>query len=241
MSNINSLNSTQIDTLLKSTELKGGDKSSNNEKEDISNFTKKDFLDISNQIDIINQQNSKVNKKYSDLEKKLGIDSNKWGVDAVSDDIFNFAKIVYDKYKINHSEEESQKVLDDFYNLAKKSITQGYNEAKDFLGAVSEDVAALGKATYDRTIEKLDNWYKNGGVESTDKTEENKTENSETNKIKNKNTEETKKTYEDYDKKTKQMLKESEIIKNQVVELLKQSGLYAKETETKKSTIDYEG
>ena len=125
-------------------------------------------------------------------------------------------------------------MLDKFYEMAKSSVSQGYGEAMDFLGAVSEDIGALTKGTYDKTIEKIDAWYKNGGVDvvsaeetpSTEKIAET-VENVEV-KQQNKLTAE-------------QLLQESENMKNQVLEMLKQERIYLTEKETKKPFFNFEG
>lgn len=182
-----------------------------------------DILEISSQIEIINKQNSKT-LNYDALEKKLGIDSSKWGVEAVSDDIFNFAKIMYDSYKLNHKGEEDDKVLEGFYNMAKDSITKGYNEARNFLGALPEDVATLAEGTFNRSIEKLDAWFKNGGkdVESSEDTTESQT--TPETESKNEANETPKIT-------TSQLLKESEEIKNQILKMLEDQGIFLKQVQ----------
>lgn len=208
---------------------------------DIKSFAKSDFLDISTQIEMISKKsNSKID--YSALEKKLGIDSQKWGVEAVSDDIFNFAKTVYEKYKLNHSEEDSKKVLDNFYSLAKKSITQGYEEAKNFLGAMPQDVANLAEGTFNRTIEKLDSWYNSelnpteSDNSATNTSTETKTFDTTQNSEINENSKNEK--LAAIQEKINISLQESENLKNQILDILKQQGIYLKESQTKQSSFD---
>lgn len=235
MSNINNVNSNQLNTLIKSMEK-------NNTKEkkvdvfekNIEENTKKDFLDLSTQIEMINKQNSKVTKNYTELESKLGIDSNKWGVEAVSDNIFNFAKVIYEKYKLDNEGEDNQEVLDKFYEIAKSSITKGYNEAMNFLGPLPNDVKELSKATYERSLEKLDSWYKNGGqdvIEENIPTAEENVDNS----VKEVSVEEKK---AEIDRNINKLIEETENMKKQVLELLTQQGVYFEEKETKKSNFD---
>ena len=231
MSNITNINSSQLNTLINSTNqsnLKTPELA-------IEEKTKTDFLSISNQIDMLEQSQSKKENSqidFSKLEQKLGIDSDQWGVDAVSDDIFNFTKIVFESYKINHDGEENSQILKSFYDLAKKSVTQGYNEALNFLGALPEDVASLAKGTFEKTIEKLDQWFENGGedVEITP-TEDNKTQ----------ITEEITSTQEVENSgfSSQELLNEAEEMKNQVVDLLKQQGFYLKEASSKKPNYDF--
>jgi hypothetical protein len=194
--------------------------------EEISSTSKNDILTLTSQISSANSE-LKINNEtdFAALEKKLGIDSSKWGVEAVSDDIFNFAKVMYEDYKTNHSGEDSQKVLENFYNMAKDSINKGYEEAMDFLGALSDDVAALTKGTLDKSLEKLEAWFKNGGKD---------VEPSET------ATETTKETAIEKENKLSraELLKESEDMKNQVLDMLKQQGIYLTEKKTKKSFFE---
>ncbi|NLK62496.1 MAG: DUF5610 domain-containing protein [Fusobacteria bacterium] len=231
---INNYNSSQMDTLLKSMD-KSNTQSGKVDifKNEISNNTKKDFLDLSSQIDIINKENSKVTKSYTELETKLGIDSSKWGVEAVSDNIFNFAKIVYERYKLDHSEEEAEEMLDKFYDLAKNSITKGYNEAIGSLGTLTNDVQELSKATFDRSLEKLEAWYNNGGKDvieelNTDNTEKNSEIKNQS--VSNKNN--------SLSVEINKQLHESELIKNQVLDLISFQGKYLEESSTKKSSLD---
>ena len=79
--------------------------------EEITSNTKNDLVTLTSQISSANTE-KKTAVDYNALEKKLGLDSSKWGVEAVSDDIFNFAKIVYENYKTRHGGEDNQKVLD---------------------------------------------------------------------------------------------------------------------------------
>eukprot|EP00831_Metopus_contortus_P041758 TRINITY_DN32823_c0_g1_i2.p2 TRINITY_DN32823_c0_g1~~TRINITY_DN32823_c0_g1_i2.p2 ORF type:complete len:161 (+),score=55.07 TRINITY_DN32823_c0_g1_i2:102-584(+) len=90
-------------------------------------------------------------------------DSKNWGVEAVSDNIVNFAKNLYERYKLEHEGEDLQEGLESFYNMAKNSIQAGYDEAMNYLGVLPDDVQELSKATLDRSLEKLDTWYQNGG------------------------------------------------------------------------------
>ncbi len=227
--------------LSQTTELLNSTFNSNNktneaksEADKITNISKKDLLSISSQIEISNKKSEKTTTDYAALEKKLGIDSSKWGVEAVSDDIFNFVKTVYEDYKTRHNGEDSQEMLDKFYEMAKSSVSQGYGEAMDFLGAVSEDIGALTKGTYDKTIEKIDAWYKNGGVDVVSAEE-------------TPSTEKIAETFENVEVKqqnkltAEQLLQESENMKNQVLEMLKQQGIYLTEKETKKPFFNFEG
>lgn len=231
MDNITNIKNSQITTLLNSTNktnLKA-------EETAIQEKTKSDFLSISNQIDILEQSQAKKESNkidFNKLEQKLGIDSDKWGVEAVSDDIFNFTKNIFESYKINHEGEENSQVLKSFYELAKKSVTQGYNEALNFLGALPEDVASLAKGTFERTIEKLDQWFENGGkdIEIEDSN----------NQIKE-NSISQPETIEKTQISTQELLKEAENVKNEVVDSLKQQGLYLKEKSSKKANYEFKG
>lgn len=236
MINVNDYKLSQTTALLNST-FNSNKKTSevNSESDKITDVSKKDLLTISSQIEIINKQNEKTTTDYAALEKKLGIDSSKWGVEAVSDDIFNFVKTVYEDYKTRHNGEDSQEMLDKFYEMAKSSVSQGYGEAMDFLGAVSEDIGALTKGTYDKTIEKIDAWYKNGGVDvASEKTPSTETTTATTETVANSEDKKQNKLT------AEQLLQESEDMKNQVLEMLKQQGIYLVEKETKKPFFNFE-
>lgn len=194
--------------------------------EEITSTSKNDILTLTSQISSANtDKKTNTETDYKALEQKLGIDSSKWGVEAVSDDIFNFAKVMYEDYKTNHSGEDSQKVLENFYNMAKDSINKGYEEAMDFLGTLSEDVANLTQGTLDKSLEKLDAWFKNGGkdVEPSETSTEINNENAaeKNNKLSR-----------------AELLKESEDMKNQVLDMLKQQGIYLTEKKTQKPFLD---
>lgn len=210
----------QNSILLDSAKSKTSDTTRDKESNSIRKLTTNDILDLSSQIDLIQSGNNKK-VDYSAIEKKLGLDSSKWGVEAVSDDIFNFAKIVYESYKLNHKGEDDTKVLESFYKMAKSSITQGYNEAKNFLGAMTDDVSSLAEGTFNRSLEKLDAWFKNGGKDVEETAEPAQTEDSET------------KSTESSEKRTtistSQLLNESERIRNQVLKMLEDQGVYLKD------------
>lgn len=232
MSNITNISNSQLNIIINNT----NNSDSKNSSLAIQEEAKNKFLNINDQVELLTKhQEIKQNKKidFNKLEQKLGIDSEKWGVEAVSDDIFNFTKNVFKTYKINHEGEENSKILKSFYDLAKKSVTQGYNEALDFLGTLPEDVASLAKGTFDRTIQKLDAWFENGGED----VEEISIENPE-NETKNEtvNTPEVEKAHLT----TQELLKESEEIKAKVLDLLKQEGLYLKEKSSKKPNYNFE-
>ncbi len=200
--------------------------------EEITSTSKNDILTLTSQISSANtDKKTNTETDYKALEQKLGIDSSKWGVEAVSDDIFNFAKVMYEDYKTNHSGEDSQKVLENFYNMAKDSINKGYGEAMDFLGTLSEDVANLTQGTLDKSLEKLDAWFKNGGKD----VEPAETENG--NEYSTETTEETP-TEKENKLSRAELLKESENKKNQVLDMLKQQGIYLTEKKTQKPFLD---
>ncbi len=234
---VNGVNSNQINTLLDSmeknkTEKKEKEKEIGFTENTLKNKVKGDFLDLSSQIEIISKQNSKITDRYTELEEKIGIDSKNWGVEAVSDNIVNFAKNLYERYKLEHEGEDLQEGLETFYNMAKNSIQAGYDEAMNYLGVLPDDVQELSKATLDRSLEKLDTWYQNGGkdVESTEDNTVDELEEQDT--VEELSTEE-KKTI--LDNAVNVWLEESETIKTQVLELLKEQRV---EAEKKEDTED---
>ncbi len=242
---INNVNSNQINTLLNSMERKGAEnKKEKSYEKNLEEKTKKDFLDLSSQIDIISKENSKITDRYAELESKLGIDSNKWGVEAVSDNIFEFTKVLYEKYKLDNDGADNQEILDQFYKIAKGSIQKGYDEAMNTLGALPKDVQELSKSTLDRSLEKLDNWYKNGGkeIENESADLEVPEENIENKAIEDETILEEKRAA--VDEKINKMLEEAEMMKNEVLDLLRAQGMQINgkdEDETKINKIDISG
>lgn len=227
------LRSSQISTLLDSTVAKETpEKKEKDINAKMAEITKNDTITLASKA--ANTDKTGLNKTtdYAALEQKLGIDSSKWGVEAVSDDIFNFAKVLYEDYKKNHEGEEDQTVLENFYNMAKDSITKGYSEAMDFLGTVSSDVADLTKGTLDRSLAKLEEWFKNGGkdVEAAESETGKAEESAEKSDI---TAESSAKTAENQMSRA-ELLQESEDMKNQVLEMLKQQGIYLNEKATQK-------
>ena len=195
--------------------------------ETIKYSSKKDFLDISAQTKILNEAN---NRKidYSALEQKIGIDSSKWGVEAVSDNIFKFVTLIYENYKLNHEGEDDQTILDNFYEMARSSVQSGYDEALKILGSIDSNTKQLIEGTLERTFEKIDNWYENGGTVKP-KQEINSETTSETAKSEN------------ISQIISEMMEESNRIKNEVVKMLEQQGIYLNEKSTHKPSINIEG
>lgn len=170
------------------------------------------------------------------IEKKLGIDSSKWGVNAVSDNIYKFATSIYDSYKKNHTGEDETKTLENFYNMAKDSIQKGYDEAMKFLGDMPEDVNTLTKATLDRSLEKLDSWFKNGGKEVEDTPDS--SADTTTTKTAVSQLSETISAATTSQLSTDELLQNSEDTKNQILDLLTRQGIHLGEAKLQKPFFD---
>lgn len=204
--------------------------------------SKTDFLDISSQIQIMESQNQK-NVDFTALESKLGIDSDTWGVEAVSDDLLNFADLMFGMFKLNHSDEDSQEVLDSFYKMAKDSYTQGYGEARDFLGELNNDVGNLIQGTFDKTMEKLDAWYENGGkTPEKENTETKLNDNNQSNiSISISQTQIQINKAEGNHELIQTYLDEADATKNEILDTLKQQGLYINSESSKHPSYDFKG
>ena len=236
---VNGLNKSQISTLLDSSKL-------NKEKDHQSEMVKKskgDLLDISTQIDMLNKSNpKKIN--YSDLEAKLGIDSNKWGVEAVSDNLINFVQLSYERYKLSHKDTDDPGSLEKFYEMAKSSYTKGFGEAQNMLGVLPDDVQSLIEGTMNHTMEKLDKWFENGGEIVNEEEVLNTEEIIEKEVIKNEvgaNNQFKDKNLENLNKIAKELLKESEDFRTKLIDELVKQGLFTKESVSKKPNFDLEG
>ena len=93
-----------------------------------------------------------LNKKTDELIEKM---PEEWRPDAVSDRIFAFVTSYF-------GSTESQG--EDFYKLAKNSIIEGFKQAGQEMGKVTDEVNNVVKRTFDQLMEKLDKWAEEQGI-----------------------------------------------------------------------------
>ena len=82
-----------------------------------------------------------------------------WSPEAVSDRIVAFATSFMGAYQTDNPDLSGEGLVDGFGNLMRNAIIEGFNQAKEILGALSAlsgDVADTVNQTYELTMQKLD-------------------------------------------------------------------------------------
>jgi dGTP triphosphohydrolase len=155
--------SSRTDYFRNATKHKKKNKKQKNKKE-------KSFWDVPQQY--TTDDNSDLNYNYLDLEKKLEIEIDKWGVDSISSQILNLIKNDYQQYKDEWSDQPEELLINLFYPHAKKALKTGYDKAQNILPSLPKDIEKLTIATYSKSIEKLQSHFE----QNKNKTEKNITQ-----------------------------------------------------------------
>jgi hypothetical protein len=82
-----------------------------------------------------------------------------WSPEAVSDRIVAFATSFMGAYQSEHPDMAGEGLIDGFGSLMRDAIIEGFNQAKEILGALSVlsgDVADTVNRTFELTMQKLD-------------------------------------------------------------------------------------
>lgn len=121
---------------------------------DIKDFIKKtrdEFLGVAE-----NAQDKEKRAKIDALVEKM---DDYWKPEAVAERIFDFAIGFFEGFTERYGKGSEQ--LDEFYELIKGAVEEGYKQAKDMLGLLSEEVSGVLEDTMNKFSEKFDHWYKN--------------------------------------------------------------------------------
>ncbi|MFO7819289.1 MAG: hypothetical protein R6V17_03535 [Halanaerobacter sp.] len=130
------------------------------------------FWDVPTQY--TTKDDSDLNYNYLDLEKKLEVASEEWGVNKISTQIIEIIQQYYQQFKDNNQNYNDSVLFSLFYPQAKESLKKAYQQAKEVLPPLPQDVKKLIVATYSQSIEKLNIWRENiptADQEETEKTE----------------------------------------------------------------------
>lgn len=106
-----------------------------------------------------------VAKNAQDEEKRSKIDAlvekmdDHWKPEAVAGRIFDFAMVLFEGFTKRHGVGSDQ--IDEFYQTIKGALEEGYKQAKDMLGPLSEEVSGVLEDTMNKFSEKFDKWYEN--------------------------------------------------------------------------------
>lgn len=117
---------------------------------DLIGKTRDEFLEMTKDV-----QEEEKKSKIDALVEKL---DDYWKPDAVAGRIFDFATGLFEGYKERHGVGTEQ--LDKFYEMIKEAVEEGYKQAKDMLGALSEEVTGVLEDTMNKFGEKFEGWYK---------------------------------------------------------------------------------
>jgi len=104
-----------------------------------------------------------VKNNTKDDEKKAKIDAliakveDYWKPEAVGGRIFDFAVGLFEGFKERYGLGTEQ--VDNFYEIIKGAVEEGYKQAKDMLGMLSDEVSGVIEETMSKFSEKFDEWY----------------------------------------------------------------------------------
>ncbi|GAB6100623.1 hypothetical protein JCM16358_25020 [Halanaerocella petrolearia] len=112
---------------------------------------KSDFLTLTEELKDDKKEKKEDNQKesYSELEEKLKVDTDKWGIETISNQILDLIK---EKYQQNPTK------LKSFHKQVKKIINISYKKAHKALEPLPTDSEKLITATYKETRKKLKEW-----------------------------------------------------------------------------------
>lgn len=117
------------------------------------------FWDVPTQY--TTEDNKNLSYNYSDLEKELEVESEKWGVEKISSQIIAIIKSHYHKFADNNPNYKESNLFEIFYPHAKESLKQAYHQAENVLPPLPQDIEKLIVAAYSKSIDKLDIWREN--------------------------------------------------------------------------------
>ena len=122
------------------------------------------------------QDDSDLNYNYLDLERKLAVEAEEWGVNKISNQIIEIIQQHYQQFKDNNSSYKETVLITVFYPQAKEILKKGYQQAKKVLPPLPQDIQKLIIATYSQSIEKLKMWRENISAPSQEETAVNEIE-----------------------------------------------------------------
>lgn len=88
-------------------------------------------------------------------EAALGEVPEYWNAENTSQRIVDFATAYFDSFEGNGEE---------FLDIIKGAVEEGFNQARDILGTLPEPVEELVSETHDLVLEKLDTWAESKGI-----------------------------------------------------------------------------
>ena len=103
--------------------------------------------------------NSRIEARFPEYEGLETTSFTDWSPEAVSDRIVAFATSFMGAYQSENSDLSGEGLIDGFGTLMRDAIIEGFNQAKEILGALSVlsgDVADTVNRTYELTMQKLD-------------------------------------------------------------------------------------